>query len=238
MHTCAACKRALPLEQFVNRQLRNLKEGKGATCSPCATARRLTGEDPERLKATEVAYHFYAESRGQVDGMNRKVKGRSVSFAALKPSEGDMRKTRLIYEEFDQHCKLENMNLDQCVEQERLRLLAALATHKELPMDQQLEALSEAAGLRAECEAVSAEQQRISVMYDLSYCEEQALSGPQLTDFISTLRDTPHGTRLPLQVPPLTSPHLTHNPNSFFPPLTIGGDWHVPEPRLRLQHVH
>ena len=205
MHTCAACKRALPLEQFVNRQLRNLKEGKGATCSPCVTA-RLTGEDPERLKATEVAYHFYAESRGQVDGMNRKVKGSSVSLAALKPSAGDMRKTRLIYEEFDQHCKLENINLDQCVEQERLRLLAALATHKEMPMDQQLEALSEAAGLRAECEAVSAEQQRISVMYDLSYCEEQALSGPQLTDFISTLRDTPHGTRLPLQVP---SPHHT-----------------------------
>ena len=66
MATCASCMRALPLEQFVNRQLSNVKAGRSATCTSCATAR--TRPDPELLKAKEVACHFYDESRGQVDG--------------------------------------------------------------------------------------------------------------------------------------------------------------------------
>ena len=214
LYTCAACERAVPVDLFVNRQLRNVKDGKTATCSPCATAR--TGEDTERLKATEVAFHFYAESRGQVDGTSRKVRGGSVSLAAQKPSEGDMDGGRTIYREFDRHCKLESMNLDSCMEQERLRLLAALATHKELPMDEQLEALSTVPRLTAEIAAVTAERQRISAMYDLSYCEEQALNGPRLTDFISTLRDTPHGTRLPLQVCACLT-NRAHNPHQPSP---------------------
>ena len=130
MATCAACKRALPLELFVNRQLSNVKAGKSATCTSCATAR--TRPDPEQLKAQEVAYHFYDESRGQVDGMNRKVKNSTVSLAAEKPSKKDMDKAKLIYKNFEDHCKLEDMNLDWCIEQELLRLNAELATHKEL----------------------------------------------------------------------------------------------------------
>ena len=85
MATCASCMRALPLEQFVNRQLSNVKAGRSATCTSCATAR--TRPDPELLKAQEVAYHFHEESRGQVDGMSRKVKNSTVSLAAEKPAE-------------------------------------------------------------------------------------------------------------------------------------------------------
>ena len=73
--------RALPLELFVNRQLSNVKAGRSATCTSCATAR--TRPDPEQLKAQEAAHHFYDESRGQVDGMNRKVKN-SVLLAPLR----------------------------------------------------------------------------------------------------------------------------------------------------------
>ena len=43
-----------------------------------------------------------------------------------------MDKAKLIYKNFEDHCKLEDMNLDWCIEQELLRLNAELATHKEL----------------------------------------------------------------------------------------------------------
>ena len=201
MATCASCMRALPLEQFVNRQLSNVKAGRPATCTSCATAR--TRPDPELLKAKEVACHFYDESRGQVDGMKRKVKNSSVSLAAEKPAKKDMDKGRLIYSKFEEHCKLEDMNLDLCIKQELLKLNAELATHKELTStDQQLEApaMRTAARLNAAIAAVSAEQQRVNAMYALTFCEEQALTGPAVTDFISTLRGTQHGARVPLQV--------------------------------------
>ena len=64
--------------------------------------------------------------------MNRKVKNSTVSLAAEKPSKKDMDKAKLIYKNFEDHCKLEDMNLDWCIEQELLRLNAELATHKEL----------------------------------------------------------------------------------------------------------
>ena len=85
--------------------------------------------------------------------MKRKVKNSSVSLAAEKPSQEDMDKAKLIYKKFEEHCKLEDMNLDLCIEQELLRLNAELATHKELtPTDQQLEApaMRKAARLNAE----------------------------------------------------------------------------------------
>ena len=135
--------------------------------------------------------------------MNRKVKNSTVSLAAEKPSKKDMDKAKLIYKNFEDHCKLEDMNLDWCIEQELLWLNAELVTHKELtPTDQQLEApaMRKAAGLNAAIEAVSAEQQRVNAMYALTFCEEQALTGPAVTDFISTLRGTQHGARVPLQV--------------------------------------
>lgn len=200
MHVCASCKRSLPLEKFINRQKKNVQAGKDGTCGSCATAR--TGADPERLKLEEVAQHFYDESRGQVDGMKRKVRGSSVSLAAQKPSEEDMEESKRIYGEFAEHCELETMNLDASTERERQVLLVALATHTQLPMDQQLEAavLSKGAALRAELAAVSAEQQRVSAMHALTFCEAQALTSPQVTDFISTLRDTAHGNRVSLQV--------------------------------------
>ena len=82
--------------------------------------------------------------------MNRKVKNSAVSLAAEKPSKKDMDKAKLIYKNFEDHCKLEDMNLDWCIEQELLWLNAELVKHKELtPTDQQLEApaMRKAAGL-------------------------------------------------------------------------------------------
>jgi hypothetical protein len=66
-----------------------------------------------------------------------------------------MEESKRIYSKFSDHCKLDKINLDTCMEQERLGygwacLRRALATHTQLPMDQQLEAtaLSRAAALR------------------------------------------------------------------------------------------
>ena len=82
------------------------------------------------------------------------------------------------------------MNLDLCIEQELLRLNAELATHKELTStDQQLvleaPAMRKAARLNAAIAAVSAEQQRVNAMYALTFCEEQALTGPAVTEMLS-----------------------------------------------------
>ena len=202
MHTCGTCKRALPLDQFANRQRKNVLAGRDGTCSSCATGRTQADPSQANAKEVEVAHHFYEESRGQVDGMNRKVKNGYISLMAQRPTSADMEESKRIYSKFSNHCKLDQMNLDTCMEQERLGLLAALATHMQLTMDQQLEAtaLFRAAALRDELEAVTAEQQRISAMHALTYCEEQALTGNQVTDFISTVRGTPHGSRVPLQV--------------------------------------
>ena len=90
MHTCGTCKRALPLDQFANRQRKNVRAGRGGTCSSCATGRTQADAEQANAKEVEVAHHFYEESRGQVDGMNRKVKNGYISLMAQRPTSADM----------------------------------------------------------------------------------------------------------------------------------------------------
>ena len=200
MFCCRLCQRELPLDAFVNRQRRNVQNGKDGACKACATDR--TAEELERAKVEEVAKHFYDESRGQVDGRLRRAKGSGVSLAAAAPSQADKDEAKRIYASFTQHCELHTMNLDACITKERARLCAELAALKQLPMEEQLGglALSRAAALWALVERADVEQGRISSMHALTYNPEQALRGEQLTDFISTVRDQAHGTREPLQV--------------------------------------
>ena len=213
MYVCRRCQQWLPLEAFVNRQRKNVRDGRDGACKTCATDR--TAEELERAKAEEVAKHFYEESRGQVDGRHRKVKNSRVSLAAAAPSLAHKEEAIRIYASFAQHCDLRTMDLEACMAQERGRLCAELAALKQLPMDEQLggPALSTAAALRAQVERADVERRRISGMHALTYSPEQALQGERLTDFISTVRGKEHGAREPLQVCCDTQPKPNPKPN-------------------------
>lgn len=200
MYVCRQCQHELPIEDFVNRQRKRLRDGKDGACKSCATDR--IAEELEAAKAEEVRQFFYEESRGQVDGRNRKVRGSSVSLAAAAPSQADKDEASRVYAKFAQHCALGTMNLEACIAQERGRLCAELAALQQLPTEELLggPALSRAAALRAQVERADVEQGRINGMHALTFNPEQAMLGERLTDFISTVRGKEHGAREPMQV--------------------------------------
>ena len=119
-YDCALCKRSLLPSEFGQRQLRKLRASGAGKCKRCTGA--PTPGELALLKAQEVAQHFYDESRGQVDGQQRKVKGTNYSLMAQRPAKADIEQAKLIFNKLSGFGKLTELNVDAAMELERRRL--------------------------------------------------------------------------------------------------------------------
>ena len=115
---CGECERELPASEFPRRQRKRLRDDKRALCSSCSPRAR-TAEDEVSHKKQEVAEFFHRESRGQVDGTDRKVKGGATSLAAPRPSQPDLAAAADIFGQFKLAYDVKTMSYDCCLAEQR-----------------------------------------------------------------------------------------------------------------------
>ena len=193
---CAKCDREVPLAEFPRRQKARLKLGQPAQCNSCSPGKRKA-EDEERKKREEVAEFFYRESRGQVDGSNRRTKGGNVSLAAARPCASDLEEAADILAQFKQAYDVRTLSYDACLTAERTLLHSELAKHDHGSIDH-----LRISGMLHDLEA---SHKRVESMQWLELEEAYALSGTCLTDFMTTVRGGEHGTRYAFESETVTS---------------------------------
>ena len=124
---CAQCGQCVALDSLARRQKTNALQNKPARCKPCSGAPDAAAL--QRQKQVEVAHFFYKESRGQVDGRNRKVRGNGrMSLAAARPAEKDLHAADNIQAVFRHEYDVSKLSYEACVKAEQEALVDVICT--------------------------------------------------------------------------------------------------------------
>ena len=203
---CASCGQETKLDDFPRRQKSNALHGKAALCRACSPG-ALLPEQLEARKKEEVAAFLYNESRGQVDGKRRKVRGSQMSVVAQPPNGRDREHSQEVKDAFFAAYDVATLSYSASLETECAALGAEL---------ERLEHSGSAWSAKvAERASLRAADERVRAMQWLEPNEAFVLTGDQLADFLSTVRGT-HGTRYAMGARTETSTNHVYELAKFY----------------------